>query len=145
MTRRPPPRARRRGALLLEIVLSGTLLLVTMFSVVQLLGWMASERRAAERRQWAVQAAANALEHLAALPVAQLTPERLAAQALDPESSRLLPGGHLSATLADPEPDDPAGLRRLSVAVTWRGVGGRAESPARLTAWVWSPAGEPTP
>jgi len=122
---------RRRGFTLIEVGVAGALLLVTMAMTAQALGWMAAERRAADRRREAVQEAANVLERLAARPWAELTPESARALRLSGPARRALPGGELAVDIAERD-----GLKRIAVTVRWRGRSGGPEAPARLTAWV---------
>jgi hypothetical protein len=137
------PRARRRGALLAEAALAAGLLLVALALTIQLLGNVLAQRRASALRQAAAQAAANAMEAIAALPRDERTPGRLAESALDPEAARHLPGGRLIATIDAAGPDAPASLRRVAVEVRWPGRAGRPESSVRLVAWLLGPGGAP--
>ncbi len=78
-----PPRAvrsrrrvlHRRGSLLAEVTMSTVLLVIIMGMTVKVLGWVALERRAAERREQAVVEVANLMERLAAHPYDEVTPE----------------------------------------------------------------------
>ncbi len=127
MTARRPG---RRGYTLLEVATAGALLAVAMTMSVQVLGWLAADRRAVDCRREAAQEAANVMERLAATPWDDLTPEALGAATLSPEALKALPGGTLKATVV------PVGaLKRLAVEVRWVAAGGRPESPVRLTSW----------
>ena len=124
-------RACRRGFTLIELIVAGALLLAAMAISAQFLGWLAAERRAADRRRAAIQEAAIVLERLAARPWAELTPESARALRLSEPARRALPGGELAVDVSERD-----GLKRIAVAVRWRGRSGGPEAPARLTAWV---------
>src|SRR5438445_497746 len=62
------PRRRARAFTMIEVALTVFLLAIAMTATVQVLGWVAAERRAVERRQWAVQEVANVMERLTAEP-----------------------------------------------------------------------------
>ena len=66
---------KRRAFTAVEVALAVFLMAVAMTATVQVLGWVASERRAVERRQWAVQEVANLMERLTAAPWERVTPE----------------------------------------------------------------------
>ena len=51
------------------------LLMIAMTLTVKVLGWVALERRAAERRQRAVMEVANVMERITAYPFEEVTPE----------------------------------------------------------------------
>ncbi|HEX8202509.1 MAG TPA: prepilin-type N-terminal cleavage/methylation domain-containing protein, partial [Isosphaeraceae bacterium] len=56
----------RRGFTLVEMAAAAAILMVAMTLTVQLVGWVATERRAAEQRTRAIQEAANLMERLTA-------------------------------------------------------------------------------
>ncbi len=124
------------GALLLESVAAVIVLFAAMAATVRLLGVVADSRRSAENRQFAVEAAANAMERIAALPVEERTSKRLEQVGFDPESARRLPEGRLRAAFSSAaKTSDTPELARVVVDVHWRGAAGRSEAPVRLTAW----------
>lgn len=130
-----PSRMRRRGVLLTEAVVAGVMLAAAMAMTAKLAGWTAAQRREAERRGWAVQEAANAMEGLAALPFDRLTTETARASAkLSASAGAVLPGGQIDAEVI--EEDDGLPRKRIDLAVRWNGGSGGAEAPVRLTAWV---------
>lgn len=125
-------RPRRRAYLLIETAMAGLLIALAMTMTVRLLAWVASERRSAERRGWAAQEAANAMERLAALPFDRLDPSAAKAAArLSPAASGLLPGGRVAVEVAD-----DAGLKRIDVEVRWWLSEGIDDAPVRITSWV---------
>ena len=52
------------GSLLAEVAMSAVMLMIAMALTVKVLGWVGAERRAWDRRQWAVQEAANLMERV---------------------------------------------------------------------------------
>jgi hypothetical protein len=125
----------RRGFTLLEVSLAGLLLVVLMAITVQMLAWVASERRAADRRQWAIQEAANVMEHLAARPWENLTADHVASIELSAPARDVLPEAELQVTVVV-EPDQP-NAKRLGVTVRWHPRPEQPAAQARLTSWVY--------
>jgi hypothetical protein len=127
---------RRRGYGLLEMAIAALMLAVAMALVVQAASWLAAERRGAERRQRAVQEAANLMERLTSLPWDELTPGRAAAQTLSPATREILRDGSLTVDVSD-EPGDPP-ARRVAIRIGWGSA-----APVRLVAWVHRRGGKP--
>lgn len=129
-----PRRLARRGLTLVEITIAVFLLAVSMTLTVRVLGWVASERRAGERRQCATREAANVVEHLTALPWERVTADTARSLTLSDTARMSLPSGELNATV-----DEPAGgdAKRVSVRIRWRNRGGDWDAPVRLTAWTF--------
>jgi type II secretory pathway pseudopilin PulG len=122
---------------LIELVAAMGLLAAVMMLAAQVLTAMSAERRLNERRQIALQEAANALERLRGVPLGQLTPARLEQVALSPTGAAHLPGGELQAEVID---DTAApGLKCLVVQIRWRARGGELVAPVRLANWRWEP------
>jgi type II secretory pathway pseudopilin PulG len=121
--------ARRAGFLLGELLITVILLAVAMTVAVRLVGWVALEQRAAERRERALMEASNLLERLAA-----------ARAALSPAAQQALPGAELKVEVT--EVDSPLPAKRLRVQVRWRDRSGGFEAPIRLTTWVYRPGRE---
>ena len=128
---RAEKRRSRRAFLLLETITAGLLVGLAMVLTVRLLAWSATQRRSAERRGWAVQEAANVMETLAAAPFAELD-DATAAQLAKGGGPGALPGHRLRAAVRT----EPDGMKRIDVAVTWRGAAGIDDAPVRLTHWV---------
>ena len=128
---RPNWSERPRGYAILEIIGGVIVLGMALAVTVRLIGWVAAERRAAERRRWATLEAANVMERLAGRPWDDLTARSVAAEALGPTARDLLPGGRLGVRLTEAD-----GLKRITIEVHWRGRSGTDETPVRLTAWV---------
>ncbi|MDB5351529.1 MAG: hypothetical protein JWN86_2776 [Planctomycetota bacterium] len=125
-------RKKRRAYLLAETAVAGLLLGAAMVMTVKMLGWMAVERRSSERRGWAVQEAANAMEHLTALPFDALSSATARnAVRLSDSAGKVLPDASLAI-----EVSDDLAMKKVDIAIRWKGPSGRSESPVRLTAWV---------
>lgn len=135
--RAPGPRRTRartrRGVGLVEIAIAVVLLAVAMSLTVRLLGWIALERRAAERRQWAAQEVANLMEELTALPWDRVAADRPMVDRLRRESAAKLPGGELTVDVTE-EPSPRA--KRIALRLRWRNRAGEWDAPVRLTSWV---------
>lgn len=124
----------RRAFTVVEVALSVFLLAVAMTTTVQVLGWVANERRAAERRQWAIEEVANLMERLTAAPWDQVTVDSARSVTL-PEGIRgKLPEPEL--TIVVDEPEGNPGEKRLAIRLRWRNRAGAWEAPVRLTAWI---------
>jgi type II secretory pathway pseudopilin PulG len=143
LIRRPNPVGRsqhcgRRGFTIVELI-STLILLGVVFTVsISVLAAVARERRSTEQRQYALQHAANLLEHATARGWSALPsgPQELASASADLQT--LLP--ELDQRLEVTEADDHA--KRLTVSVRWKNRHGQFVSPIQLTAWVY-PIGEP--
>jgi hypothetical protein len=125
-------RTSRRGVLLAETAAATLLLAIAMAMIIRLVGWMALERRNAERRGWAIQQAANAMETLAAMPFDRLSTESArSATALSPSARQVLARGEIEASVTDDPP-----MKRIDVSVRWTGKSGNFDAPVRLSAWI---------
>ncbi len=127
-------RLHRRGFGLIEMTVAIMLLAVGMVVTVQVVGWVATERRAVERRERAALEASNLMERAAARPWDALTAEGLAPVGLADAARRALPGSAVSWAVA--ELDAPPRSKRVTLEVRWRDRAGRSEAPVRLVAWV---------
>jgi hypothetical protein len=128
----------RSGFTLVEVAVTAFLLTASMTLTLHLIGWVAAERRASDRRQWASQDVANLMEHLTARPWDELTPGAVQDVGLGESSKRRLPGSELSVRVDEPDGPDS---RRISLRLRWRNRSGTWEAPVRLTAWVYRRGG----
>jgi len=99
----------------------------------QLLGELAQQRRAADQQTLALQQAANAMEQLAVIPYADLTPERAATLGLSDLARQHLPGAQLEIAIV-PAPDAPP-AKQIQVNLRWLDRSGRYGVPVQMTAW----------
>jgi len=134
-------RQRRGGFTLLEALTAAALLLVVAALVVKITGFSHQERRAAARRLWAEQEAANLIERITARPYDQLSAARTSEFGLSDAARQLLPDGELD--VAVDEVSGPPRGRRIRVNVRWRNPAGQYDAPVRLTAWVYDRGGQP--
>jgi hypothetical protein len=120
----------------LELAVSVLVLLAAMSVTVKVLGWFGNERRAADRRQWAVQAASNVLERVASEPFDRVTAERTREIAAATGAAKVLPGAAWDVAVED-DRDLPVPARRVYVQLRWEERTGGWGSPVRLTTWVY--------
>ncbi|SIO07892.1 hypothetical protein SAMN05444166_2340 [Singulisphaera sp. GP187] len=125
----------RRAFTMVEVAITSLLLVIAMTVTLQVLGWVAAERRSVDRRQCAIRESANLMERLTARPWDELTAVALKEIKLSEPAARTLPGAELSVT-AD-EKTESGGSKRLSLRLRWRNRAGGWEAPVRLSAWTY--------
>jgi hypothetical protein len=128
--------SRRRGSMLAEAAMSGVILAIAMALTVKVLGWVALERRAVERRQWAAQEVCNVMERITARPYDAVTPGAAGAIALSEHARRMLPGAELEVEVAEDDPAGGKGSKKVSVRLRWKDRSGGWDAPARLVSWL---------
>jgi hypothetical protein len=126
----------RRGSLLAEVAMATVMVMIAMTLTVKVLGYVSSQRRAADHRQRAVQEAANVLERITADPYDEITAERARQLALALSAPPSLPGAELAVSVAEEQPGAGRSAKRIAVRLRWHGRSGEWESPVRLTTWV---------
>jgi type II secretory pathway component PulJ len=126
---------RAAGFTLLEVSVAGALLFVLMVVAVQMLAWVASERRALVRRQWAAQEAANVMERIVAQPFDRVSSDPATAFELSEAARQVLPEAQLHVNVSD-EPGQPA-AKRIVVAVEWRPRPDQPAARVALTSWIY--------
>jgi len=109
--------------------LAGVLLVVCM----QMIAAAGRQERFQDRRRAAFREAANVMERLAAVPLAELTPDRLDAVQQGAQLDERLPGARVEIA-ATPLQGPPAG-KRLEVNVYWGEPSPEAADPVTLVAW----------
>jgi hypothetical protein len=115
-------------------------LMLAMSLMVKALALTGVERRAADRRLWAVEAASNVLERAAAEPFDAVTAEKVRALADEAEAGRVLPGAAWEFDVRE-EPGAPVASKRVTVRLRWKDRSGGWDAPVRLTAWVFRERG----
>ena len=133
--RSKPSRKRRGGFGLIEMAVTGTLIAVAMTATVQVVGWIALERKAVERRERGLLEAGNLLERIVALPWEELTPESASKFRISPTTDGFLRGPTLGVKFT-PSEDAPV-RKKVVIEVRWLDRSGRAEAPVRLASWVY--------
>jgi len=129
-----PSRPRRRGFGLIEMAVTGLLLAVAMAATLQVVGWVALDRRAVERRERAVLEVSNLMERVASRPWDELSTEALVGLKLSASSAAFLPGSNLSLKVIPS--DDPPIRKQIVIEIRWRDRSARTEAPVRVVAWV---------
>ncbi len=128
-------RKRRPGFGLIEMAVSGVLIVVAMTVTVQVVGWVALERKAVERRERAVLEADNLLERVVATPWDELTPELAKQFHTSSTTASFLRNPTLVVNVV-PFDDAPA-RKKVTVEIRWLDHSGRPESPVRLVSWTY--------
>jgi hypothetical protein len=129
-------RIRRRGSLLVELAMAAVLLMIAMALTVKVLGLVAHERRASERRQRALVEVANLMEQITAYPFEEVTPELGRRLSLRATARQSLPDAELAVEVADKEPGAGRSARRIAIRLSWRAPGGEPVAPVRLSSWI---------
>jgi hypothetical protein len=112
------------------------LLMIAMTLTVKVLGTVAIERRASERRQRALIEIANVMERVTAYPFEQVTPELAQRFLLSPTARHSLPDSELAVNVTGREPGPDRSAKRIAISLRWRGPGGEWLAPVRLTSWI---------
>ena len=126
----------RCGFTLIELI-STCILLGVVFSVsVPLLMLVAQERKSAEQRQFAIQHAANLLEHVTAKSWAELSTGEQELTAAPDDLPIVLPGleRHIEVQELKEEPRS----KQVAVSIRWKNRSGQLVAPIRLSAWVYA-------
>jgi hypothetical protein len=123
--------------MLAEVAMSGAMLVIAMTLTMKVLGWVGTERRAWDHRQWAVQEAANVMERVTSRSYASLTPDSVRALALSPQAKALLPESELKVEVGDKRSAEGIGSKRIALHLRWRNRFGEWDAPVRLVAWIY--------
>ena len=129
-------RSRRRGSLLVEVAMAAVLLMIAMTLTVKVLGLVALERRASERRQRALVEVANVMERITAHPFDDVTPELAGRLTLSTSARQSLSDSELAVDVAGSEPGPGRSAKRIAIKLRWRGPNGEWMAPVRLTSWI---------
>jgi hypothetical protein len=133
------PGRRRRGLGIVEMAMTGVLVAAAMAATLQVVGWLALQRRAAERRERAIVAASNLIEQIKIREWNDLKTEALAAVKLDDATAKFLHGSTLKL---DVEPfEDAPSRKKITVEIAWPDRSGRLEAPVRLVSWSYRRGG----
>jgi prepilin-type N-terminal cleavage/methylation domain-containing protein len=125
---------RAKGFTLIELTIAVALLAIAMTLTVQAVGWVAQQRRATDRRQWAAREAGNVMERLTSLAWDDIAAKAGEAAARSSPARDALPGGELIVAI-DENANDHS--KRIAVRIRWRTSNGGWEAPVRLTSWVY--------
>jgi hypothetical protein len=116
--------------------MAAALLMVAMALTVRVLGFVAHERRASERRQRALVEVANLMERITANPFDQVTPALAKSLTLSTGGQQSLPDSELAVDVAESAPGAGRAARRIAIRLRWRGPDGEWVAPVRLTSWI---------
>jgi Tfp pilus assembly protein PilV len=130
-------RRQRRGSLLVEVAMAVVMLVIAMTLTVKVLGWVAMERRASDRRQWAAQEVCNVMERVTARPFDTVSQGSVGDITLSAQARQMLPGGELKIEVVEDDPTGGKGSKRVSVQLRWHDRSGGWDAPARLTSWIY--------
>ena len=123
----------RRGMMMLEALVAGTLLGTLLVVCLQLLSAAAAQRHAADQRQCAILELANVMERVAARPWAELTTAAVTQEKLSPSALDQLPGAELKLQIYTDTTDPDA--NRITATLRWQDRGGQLVAPIKLTTW----------
>jgi hypothetical protein len=118
----------------MELVVAAALLGTLLVVCLQLIAATSVQGRLAEQRQLAAIELGNVMEHLAARPWSELTPQMAVPQLSSPVRNRL-PGAELKVEITTPSGEPNA--RRIVVSLRWQDRAGQFVSPASVTTWRW--------
>ena len=126
---------RRDGFTIVEMI--GTcILLGVLFSItVPMFVIIARERRSTEQRQFALQHAANLLEHPTTRRWSELEPGSLKLPEATADLQAVLPG--MERTLIVRQIDGEIPSRQIVASIRWQGSAGQMVSPIQLSTWVF--------
>ena len=116
--------------------MAAVLLMIAMTLTVKVLGLVALERRASERRQRALFEVANVMERITAYPFDEVTSELAGRLTLSAPARHSLPDSELAVDVAAPEPGQGRLAKRIAIKLRWRGPDGEWVAPVRLTSWI---------
>lgn len=117
--------------------MSGVMLAIAMALTVKVLGWVAMERRASDRRQWAAQEVCNLMERVTAKPYDAVSEGSVGNVVLSPQARQMLPGAELRVEVVEDGPAGGKGSKRVAVQLRWHDRSGGWDAPARLTSWIY--------
>jgi len=112
------------------------LLMIAMTLTVKVLGWVALERRSAERRQRAVMEVANVMERITAYPFEEVNSTLARRITLSETARASLPDSELALDVSEGARAAGRAAKRIAVRLRWRGRSGLWDAPVRLTSWL---------
>ena len=117
----------------MEVIVSAVLLSAVMVTTVPLLGWVAAERQAADRRQFAQLEAANVMEQISLEDWNAITQQSLERIKLSEHAASYLKEARLKFRV-DQLPGPPV-AKRITIELDWKNRADQYVSPVRLTAF----------
>src|SRR5262249_50058546 len=127
----------QRGGLLLDAAMATALLTIVMSVALQVVERITSQRRVADRRQFALQTASNALERLSLRQWDDLSSGPFAKFELDVEEKAMLPEAQCAVNVTQEEMSSGnSAMKAISLELSWRDKPGARLSSVKLTTWV---------
>lgn len=123
----------RRGMMMMELIVACVLLGTLLAVCVQMLSAVASQRRAAERRQCAMQELGNVMERIAVRPWSKLSTATLVGEKPAAAVAALLPEADLKIEVVA-MPNEPE-AKRITAILCWQEGEGRPVARAALSTW----------
>jgi prepilin-type N-terminal cleavage/methylation domain-containing protein len=133
--------SRRRGFTLIELMVTLVIIAIAISLTVEVIGWVAAERRSLDRRHCALQEAVNLMERLTARPFEQLTADSVRDAVLSQDVAGSLPHGELTVSVRDE--NTPVNSKQVRVQIRWQSRTGQWQAPVRLTSWVYRKEARP--
>jgi prepilin-type N-terminal cleavage/methylation domain-containing protein len=125
---------RRRGYMLLEMIVAAAIMGVLLTVSLQLLTALGVQRRDAQRRLAAAVEVGNLLERIAARPWDEITSEKVAGEKISDAVRGRLPGAELKI---DVKTTKEPNAKRICVSLAWRDRGGQQLPPVQVATWRW--------
>ena len=118
----------------MELIVASAILAVMMAVSLQLLGLVASGRKAVRQRQTAVREAGNLMQRASALPWDKLDQQTLEGFSLAENIADELQDVRLIVTVVE-TPAAELKTKRISISIGWKDNKGQLVAPVKLTAW----------
>jgi len=106
-----------------------------MVTVVPLLGWVNTQRRAADARLFAIQETANILERFTIRDWDEISQESADKIEISDQTAQWLKQPSLNVTVLEMDSELPS--RRITVELSWNNRVGDRVTPARVTSFVY--------
>lgn len=132
---------RRRGALLVEMLVGTILLGVFLAGIGPMIAWVRTAQDATENHRLATLELANQMERIAALPAEQRTTEQLQQLELSTETAMELSDAELTVVSQSSEAFPKQ--RQIRLSLTWTDGHNQRVRPLQLAAWLSQPQTEP--
>lgn len=134
---RPGGAACRRGALLLEVIVSAGLLTAMLAAVNQVLVRLHAQSKLVERRVAAQETLENMLEEYTIRPWDEIQTDTIAELVLPEWVQEKLPEFEVTGSVT--QQADPVAAKRVTLRLSWREPTGVRRRPLSLTTWVFRP------
>ena len=128
-------RSARQGSTVIEMTVSLIVLTVLIGVMTQALLTISHQRRAIQRRQLALQDAANLMEEIMVLPWDDAEKERIRNFQLSDQTNDALPSATLEFDIVDEAAQPRA--KRVTITISWLNRAGQIAKPVKLTAWKY--------